>query len=47
MPLPARTTTAWIHFPGIDAAIAPVRDLVDSGATAVELMVAPALIAAA
>ena len=47
MPLPARTTTAWIHFPGIDAAIAPVRDLVASGATAVELMVAPALIVAA
>jgi D-lactate dehydrogenase len=47
VPLPARTTTAWIHFPSIDEAIAPVRDLVDSGATAVELMVAPALITAA
>ncbi len=47
VPLPPRTTTAWIHFPGIDAAIAPVRDLVESGATAVELMVAPALITAA
>jgi D-lactate dehydrogenase len=47
VPLPTRTTTAWIHFPGIDAAIAPVRDLVASGATAVELMVAPALIVAA
>ena len=47
VPLPAHTTTAWVHFPGIDAAIAPVRDLVDSGATAVELMVAPALITAA
>jgi D-lactate dehydrogenase len=47
VPLPARTTTAWIHFPGIDAAIAPVRDLVAAGATAVELMVAPALIVAA
>ena len=23
VPLPARTTTAWIHFPGIDEAIAP------------------------
>jgi D-lactate dehydrogenase len=46
VPLPARTTTAWIHFPGIDEAIAPVRDLVESGATAVELMVAPALITA-
>src|SRR6188472_1755988 len=47
VPLPACTTTAWIHFPGIDEAIAPVRELVDSGATAVELMVAPALITAA
>jgi len=47
VPVPARTTTAWIHFPGIDEAIAPVRDFVDSGATAVELMVAPALITAA
>lgn len=47
VPQPVRTTTAWIHFPGIDAAIAPVRDLVASGASAVELMVAPALIVAA
>ncbi len=47
VPLPSRTTTAWIHFPGIDEAIAPVRDLVESAATAVELMVAPALITAA
>ncbi|HEX5376618.1 MAG TPA: FAD-linked oxidase C-terminal domain-containing protein, partial [Solirubrobacterales bacterium] len=47
VPLPSRTTTAWVHFPGIDEAIAPVRDLVESGATAVELMVAPALITAA
>ncbi|MDX6601567.1 MAG: D-lactate dehydrogenase [Solirubrobacterales bacterium] len=47
VPLPSHTTTAWVHFPGIDEAIAPVRDLVDSGATAVELMVAPALITAA
>jgi D-lactate dehydrogenase len=46
VPLPAHTTTAWVHFPSIDAAIAPVRELVDSGATAVELMVAPALITA-
>ena len=29
VPLPARTTTAWIHFPDIDQAIAPVRELVD------------------
>jgi D-lactate dehydrogenase len=47
VPLPACTTTAWVHFPGIDEAIAPVRDLIESGATAVELMVAPALIVAA
>jgi D-lactate dehydrogenase len=47
VPQPARTTTAWVHFPGIDEAIAPVRDLVESGASAVELMVAPALITAA
>jgi len=47
VPQPAHTTTAWIHFPGIDAAIAPVRDLIAGGATAVELMVAPALIVAA
>jgi D-lactate dehydrogenase len=47
VPLPARTTTSWIHFPGIEEAIGAVRELVDSGATAVELMVAPALITAA
>jgi D-lactate dehydrogenase len=47
VPLPPRTTTAWVHFPDIDQAIDPVRELVDVGATAVELMVAPALITAA
>jgi D-lactate dehydrogenase len=47
VPQPPATTTAWIHFTGIDEAIAPVPDLVASGATAVELMVAPALITAA
>ena len=47
VPVPAVTTTAWVHFPSIDAAIAPVGELVASGATAVELMVAPALITAA
>jgi D-lactate dehydrogenase len=47
VPLPACTTTSWIHFPGIEEAIGAVRELVDSGATAVELMVAPALITAA
>ncbi len=47
VPVPPVTTTAWVHFPGIDEAVAPVGDLVASGATAVELMVAPALITAA
>jgi D-lactate dehydrogenase len=47
VPQPAVTTTAWVHFPGIDEAVAPVGDLVASGATAVELMIAPALITAA
>jgi D-lactate dehydrogenase len=47
VPVPARTTLSWIHFPSIDAATAPVPGLVASGATAVELMVAPALIVAA
>lgn len=46
VPQPVVTTTSWVHFPDIDAAVAPVGDLVASGATAVELMVAPALIAA-
>ncbi len=45
-PQPPRTTCAWLHFPSIDAAIEPVRELVDAGARAVELMVAPALIVA-
>jgi D-lactate dehydrogenase len=47
VPLPAHTTTAWVHFPDIDQAIDPVTELVAAGATAVELMVAPALITAA
>jgi D-lactate dehydrogenase len=47
VPAPARTTTAWVHFAGVEEAIAPVRDLVGCGASAVELMVAPALITAA
>ncbi len=45
-PEPARTTVAWAHFPNIDAAAAPVGELVAAGARATELMVAPALIAA-
>ncbi len=47
VPLPARTTTAWVHFPSVDAAVAPVQELVGLGATAVELMIAPGLITAA
>ncbi len=43
---PARTSVAWLHFPSLDAAAAPVPELVGAGARAVELMVAPALIAA-
>ncbi|HYC82877.1 MAG TPA: FAD-binding and (Fe-S)-binding domain-containing protein, partial [Solirubrobacterales bacterium] len=47
VPLPARTTTAWVHFPTLDAAVAPVGDLVALGASAVELMIALGLITAA
>jgi D-lactate dehydrogenase len=47
VPVPAGTTLSWLHFPSIAAATAPVGDLVASGASAVELMVAPALIVAA
>jgi D-lactate dehydrogenase len=46
VPKPARTSVAWLHFPSLDQAAAPVPDLVAAGASAVELMVAPALIAA-
>ncbi len=46
-PEPARTTLAWAHFPDIDSAVAAVPALVAAGARATELMVAPALIAAA
>jgi D-lactate dehydrogenase len=47
LPLPAHTTTAWLHFAGIPEACTPVPDLVALGASAVELMVAPALMVAA
>ena len=47
LPVPAHTTTAWLHFAGIPEACAPVPDLVALGASAVELMVAPALMVAA
>jgi D-lactate dehydrogenase len=40
------TSTGLIFFDGIDAASAPVPDLVAAGASAVELMVNPTLIAA-
>jgi D-lactate dehydrogenase len=43
---PRTTTVAWLHFPTIDAAVAPVPDFVAAGATAVELMGAPALMVA-
>ena len=44
--LPVLTTTAWLHFPDIQTAVDPVPELVAAGATAIELMVAPALITA-
>jgi D-lactate dehydrogenase len=44
---PSRTTVSWLHFDGIESATEPVPALVESGATAVELMVAPALMVAA
>ena len=47
VPLPPRTTVSWLHFDGIETATEPVPALVESGATAVELMVAPALMVAA
>ena len=46
VPVPARTTLAWLHFPDIASAVDPVPELVQAGASAVELMVAPALITA-
>jgi D-lactate dehydrogenase len=44
---PSHTTVSWLHFDGIESATHPVPALVDAGATAVELMVAPALMVAA
>ncbi len=46
-PEPPCTTLAWAHFANIDDAAAAVPALVEAGARATELMVAPALIAAA
>jgi D-lactate dehydrogenase len=47
VPKPSMTTVSWLHFDGIESATEPVPALVESGATAVELMVAPALMVAA
>ena len=47
VPKPPKTTVSWLHFDGIESATDPVPALVESGATAVELMVAPALMVAA
>ncbi len=44
---PARTTVSWLHFDGIESATEPVPALVEAGASAVELMIAPALMVAA
>jgi D-lactate dehydrogenase len=46
VPSPTVTSVAWIPVPTIDEAVALVPELVSLGATAVELMVAPALTAA-
>src|SRR5262245_28352142 len=47
VPKPRETTVSWLHFDSIDSATHPVPALVESGATAVELMMAPALMVAA
>ncbi|HEY2318392.1 MAG TPA: FAD-binding oxidoreductase, partial [Solirubrobacteraceae bacterium] len=47
VPLGRHTTLALVGFDDLDAAAAAVGELVDCGATATELMVAPTLIAAA
>ena len=46
VPAPSVTSVAWIPVPTIDEAVGLVSGLVGLGATAVELMVAPALTAA-
>ncbi len=46
VPLLPHTTTTWVHFADIHRTVEPVPDLVAAGATAVEMMVAPALMAA-
>src|ERR1700688_4482319 len=47
LPTPGATCVTWIPVPSIDEAVALVPSLVSLGAEAVELMVAPALTAAA
>jgi D-lactate dehydrogenase len=47
VPVPARTTISWLHFADVETASEPVGALVAAGATAVELMGAPALMVAA
>jgi len=44
--VPKWTTLSWLHFADIPSAVATVPDFVAAGASAVELMVAPALIVA-
>lgn len=46
IPAPKITSVAWVPLPTIDEAVGLVPDLVKLGASAVELMVAPALTAA-
>jgi D-lactate dehydrogenase len=46
VPAPNETSVAWIPVPTIDEAVGLVPNLVALGATAVELMIAPALTAA-
>ncbi|MBM3666103.1 MAG: FAD-binding oxidoreductase [Actinobacteria bacterium] len=46
VPQPPRTAVSWLHFDGIESATEPVPEFVAAGATAVELMVAPALMVA-
>lgn len=47
VPINAVSGVAWLLFESIDAAISHVKDLTELGATAVEMMIAPALTAAA
>jgi D-lactate dehydrogenase len=47
VPRPPHTSVSWLHFPTVDGAARIVPTLVGLGASAVELMLAPALVAAA